>query len=255
VRRKTDEEIEDVMRRLRVRLGIDDQDCPDMLAALVKAKALGIIKDYVQVDALPNNAEAAYDPNEQKIFFTKPTFAALTKNDPRARFTLAHEFGHEEFDHARTRYRSSSSMLAARKSASVAEKREEPEANRAGAAFLCPYHRANYRPGMTAEQVARKFKVSLQVAEIRLQVLERMYRREHGIPRPLPGNVVDLLRTLQGKGSPLKSLEVHERAYGAFREKSYEGHQCPNPSCREFTMVRNGTQLRCDLCGAITGVD
>ncbi|MEH2517360.1 ribonucleoside-diphosphate reductase alpha chain [Bradyrhizobium sp. AZCC 1610] len=33
--------------------------------------------------------------------------------------------------------------------------------------------------------------------------------------------------------------------------KGYEGHACPN--CSNFTMVRNGTCLKCDSCGETTG--
>jgi Zn-dependent peptidase ImmA (M78 family) len=108
---------------------------------------------------------------------------------------------------------------------------------------------------MTAAQIAAKFNVSQQVAEIRLIILERMYRRQHGILRPLPANVVDFLQSFQGKGRRLKSLDDHERLYGALAEKRFEGDQCPNPQCREFTMVRRGTYTQCELCGTKTGED
>jgi hypothetical protein len=76
MRYRNDEEVEHAARSLRVRLGIDGEDRPDMAAALAKAKALGIIKDYVQIDSLPN-AEAKFDPQEEKIFITKRAFVAL----------------------------------------------------------------------------------------------------------------------------------------------------------------------------------
>ena len=37
----------------------------------------------------------------------------------------------------------------------------------------------------------------------------------------------------------------------AARAKGYEGDACPE--CQNFTMVRNGTCLKCDTCGATTG--
>jgi Zn-dependent peptidase ImmA (M78 family) len=173
---RSDDEIEHAARSLRARLGIDDQDRPDMLAALEKAKALGIIKDYVQVESLPN-AEAKFDPQEEKIFGTRRFFVALANKEPRARFTIAHEFGHEEFDHTRTRYRSAIPRTITKKPSSFSEVRDESDANRHAGAFLCPKHRAQYVSGTTADKLATKFNVSRQVGEIRLSVLERMYRR------------------------------------------------------------------------------
>ena len=35
------------------------------------------------------------------------------------------------------------------------------------------------------------------------------------------------------------------------RMKGYEGESCPE--CGNFTMVRNGTCLKCDTCGATSG--
>jgi ribonucleoside-diphosphate reductase alpha chain len=37
----------------------------------------------------------------------------------------------------------------------------------------------------------------------------------------------------------------------AARAKGYEGDACPE--CQNFTMVRNGTCLKCDTCGSTTG--
>jgi Zn-dependent peptidase ImmA (M78 family) len=216
---RSDDEIEYAARGLRVRLGIDDQDRPDMLTALEKAKALGIIKDYVQIESLPN-AEAKFDPQEEKIFGTRQFFAALANGDRRARFTLAHEFGHEEFDHTRTRYRSVLPRSITKRPVSFTEARDESDANRYAGAFLCPYHRAQYKLGTTLDWLATKFNVNRQVAEIRLPVLQRMYRQENRLLRPLPANVIDILRRFQGNGRKLKSLEDHERLYGELKEKT-----------------------------------
>ena len=37
----------------------------------------------------------------------------------------------------------------------------------------------------------------------------------------------------------------------AAKAKGYEGEACPE--CMNFTMVRNGTCLKCDTCGGTTG--
>jgi ribonucleoside-diphosphate reductase alpha chain len=46
-----------------------------------------------------------------------------------------------------------------------------------------------------------------------------------------------------------KAMEVSQRA--AAKAKGYEGSSCPE--CHNFTMVRNGTCLKCDTCGSTTG--
>jgi ribonucleoside-diphosphate reductase alpha chain len=48
-------------------------------------------------------------------------------------------------------------------------------------------------------------------------------------------------------GSVLKSLSASEMA----RLKGYEGDPCGE--CGQFTMVRNGTCLKCITCGTTTG--
>jgi ribonucleoside-diphosphate reductase alpha chain len=48
-------------------------------------------------------------------------------------------------------------------------------------------------------------------------------------------------------GSVMKSLSASEMA----RLKGYEGDPCGE--CGQFTMVRNGTCLKCITCGTTTG--
>jgi hypothetical protein len=253
MKRLSDETIENHAREFRVALGIDDQDQPNVFDALSRCKALGIVKDVAFVDdSVIPGAEAAFDP-EQQIVFVSRTCELRGYRHPRTRFSIAHEFGHKDLDHSRRRNRSSASMSSAWRATSYAEDKEESEANRFAGAWLIPYHRVGNPLTASPQELARQFNVSEQVAEIRLPILQRMYRREHNIPRPLPGNVIDLLRKLEGNGPKLESLELHEKNYG--RETKYEGDQCPNPMCREFTMVRSGTSLKCDLCGTRTGDD
>jgi ribonucleoside-diphosphate reductase alpha chain len=47
-----------------------------------------------------------------------------------------------------------------------------------------------------------------------------------------------------------QKLAVAEQRAQA-RAKGYEGDSCPE--CQNFTMVRNGTCLKCDTCGSTTG--
>lgn len=253
MKRLSDEAIENAAREFRVALGMDDQDQPNVFEALSKCKALGIIKDIAFVDdSVIPGAEAAFDPKQQKIFVSH-TCEARGHRHPRTRFSIAHEFGHKDLDHSRQRNRSSTAKSASWRATSYVEDKEESEANRFAGAWLVPYHRVDDPLAVTPQELARQFNVSEKVAEIRLPILQRIYRREHNIPRPLPGNVVDLLRRLEEGGPKLASLELHERNYG--REIKYEGDQCPNLKCGGFTMVRSGTSLKCDMCGTRTGDD
>ena len=53
-------------------------------------------------------------------------------------------------------------------------------------------------------------------------------------------------RKLEMKRETLTITEVQEA-----RQKGYEGDPCPE--CKQFTMVRNGTCLKCDTCGSTSG--
>jgi ribonucleoside-diphosphate reductase alpha chain len=58
------------------------------------------------------------------------------------------------------------------------------------------------------------------------------------------------------KAEEVEKTEAEHRAHlaaerAAARAKGYEGEACPE--CFNFTMVRNGTCLKCDTCGATTG--
>ena len=56
--------------------------------------------------------------------------------------------------------------------------------------------------------------------------------------------------TLGGVGfAPAAEQAVDRRAEA--RMKGYVGEACPE--CGNFTMVRNGTCLKCDTCGGTTG--
>ncbi|QYK46049.1 MAG: vitamin B12-dependent ribonucleotide reductase [Xanthobacteraceae bacterium] len=54
---------------------------------------------------------------------------------------------------------------------------------------------------------------------------------------------------VESEADRAKALEATQRA--AAKAKGYEGSACPE--CHNFTMVRNGTCLKCDTCGSTTG--
>jgi ribonucleoside-diphosphate reductase alpha chain len=59
-----------------------------------------------------------------------------------------------------------------------------------------------------------------------------------------------------GNGSVAHKVEIKREtvtltAVQIARQKGYEGDPCAE--CKQFTMVRNGTCLKCDTCGATSG--
>jgi ribonucleoside-diphosphate reductase alpha chain len=84
------------------------------------------------------------------------------------------------------------------------------------------------------------------------------------LPKPAPGSVKDAVgplfapagqstkRRTEAEGPVKADAEKDEAAKRAeARVKGYEGDACP--SCGSFTLVRNGTCMKCDTCGGTTG--
>ncbi|MGZ5988715.1 MAG: vitamin B12-dependent ribonucleotide reductase [Rhizomicrobium sp.] len=78
--------------------------------------------------------------------------------------------------------------------------------------------------------------VSEALSQIRASVLEAS--------NPV-GEMVDAL------DARLKEREVHAKRAAEARQKGYEGDACG--SCGNFTLVRNGTCMKCNTCGSTSG--
>jgi ribonucleoside-diphosphate reductase alpha chain len=65
-------------------------------------------------------------------------------------------------------------------------------------------------------------------------------------PAPEPGNGREEKRARKLKAAASLSAEVSKA-----RAKGYTGDACPN--CQSFTMVRNGSCLKCETCGSTSG--
>jgi Zn-dependent peptidase ImmA (M78 family) len=191
--RLSDDQIEAIARNLRKRLGIDNQTQPDMMTVIVKLKRLGLIKNYERVpDAQMTDDDAEYDPTSKVIRIAERTFVGMNNGDARCRFTIAHEIGHPTFGHTKLRYRNVSGREIEKIAPSI--RKDESEANRFAAAFLAPLHLVPDDPHrMSVDEIASFFNLTKKAARIRKSELERLYRREHKIERPLPQVLVDFL--------------------------------------------------------------
>ena len=63
---------------------------------------------------------------------------------------------------------------------------------------------------------------------------------------PLFAGALAVAATAVAPPPPRRAAQVHEA-----RMKGYEGDSCGE--CGNFTLVRNGTCLKCDTCGATSG--
>jgi Zn-dependent peptidase ImmA (M78 family) len=247
-----DEDFERAAQILRVKFGLDDQLRLDVIEVLRRLKHHGQIADYVRVpDLCLPDAESKFDPDRRIIFLRESIYLAAERGDSRARWTVAHEVGHVVLSHERTRNRSGAPGTIERIASTI--RRDEVQAHRFAAALLAPFHRANFSPQTSAQQVAMRFAISSDAANRRVEEFARIYRRVNGLPRPLPSSVIDFLRVAQRKGHTIRDSTLANFLSALVPPPQYEGDPCPN--CGEFKLVRSGIGKKCRCCGATTGDD
>jgi|SRR5579862_1856278 len=212
-------------------------------------KREGYIKDFVLVpDCDMPGASGKF--KEGIAFYRKSVWAAAEEGDPHSVWTLVHEGCHGICKHQGVRYRAHDFK---RRILSAGSGEEESEANRLTACLLAPFDKTDFQPGMSADEIASHFGLSLKAAKLRLQEFERLYRRQFGMPRPLPPGVVDLLLRQERKGYRITSLTDEHRRLLPVAMPSFEGDPCP--SCGALALIRIGLGRRCDACGAHLGED
>jgi Zn-dependent peptidase ImmA (M78 family) len=193
-----DSQIEKAALKLRLALGVNDRLVPDMTTVVFKCKHRGFIKNFRRIHDLQMlDDEAAYDPERNLLLIPERTFAASNRGDRRARYTIAHELGHMCLQHPKLRHRNASKRPIEKLSTI---RGDEAQANRFAAAFLVPQHLVDDPLSATSEQIADKFQVSLECASIRKLELERQYRRQHKMKRPLPDEVIEILKEAERRG-------------------------------------------------------
>lgn len=134
------------------------------------------------VDALEPGVEALtrLEGSTITVVLSEATYDRLvTRDDPRSRFTLAHEIGHAVMHHAELRALNESLVRAAallRAPAPPPYKDCERQADKFAAFLLAPtrgLHELNARGGLTASGIAAAFGLSLEAATIRLRTFQQ----------------------------------------------------------------------------------
>jgi hypothetical protein len=252
-----DEDIELIAREARRVLGIEFVPSPDMVTVVFKAVHLGLIKSYVRVPDvdMPDDL-AAFDPDKGILSLQESTFVAANEvvscppERPRARFTIAHEFGHMFLGHKKTRHRNISGRKIEQIAAPIV--RDERDADRFAGAFLAPAHLTENPLLLSARGIVDRFGLGLTASTIRLETLQRMYRRAHDIPRPIPDSIYKFLEDAAKRGAKVTSIEAErKRRIAEAKAKGYVDKPCA--TCGNFTLVGNGTCMKCDTCGSTIG--
>lgn len=250
----SDEDYDQIARVLREELGVDDDIWLDIIDTLRRMKYRGYLRDFICLpDSDLPDAEAKFVAEERRVYLRDYIFKAAERGEPHARFTVAHEIAHCALFHQHTRKRGIAVGLFERKVFSI--RRDETQADKLAAAILAPFHRAAFNLSTTPTQLANRFGLSARMSKARTEELAGIYRRRHNIQRELPPGVVDFLAARRAEGYPITSLPSEDIVTMTVRQPKYEGEPCPNPNCREFKMIRVGTHLKCDACGARTGDD
>lgn len=251
-----DEDCDLAARKIRIAVGIEDRFRPDMIFFLSELKRSGWIKDYLTVPGDNRADEALYDSDTNTIGVRADVLAALDRPSRASkvehqhfRFTVAHEISHAALKHEGVHFRGATSVHVKRIPSRA--KRNEREADRLASHILAPYYlarevmRALKLTTLTAEHISELFGINISAAAIAKERIERMYRREHRLPRALPKGIVDLLRARQQQGHRVTSLEIEERRQRReATEKGYEGIPCAK--CGNYTLRRMGDRLRCE---------
>ncbi len=248
----SDEDYDQIARVLREELGVDDDIWLDVIGTLRRMKYRGYLRDFI---CLPDrdlpDAEAIFVADERRIYLRDSILKAAEREDPHARFTIAHEIAHCALYHQHTRKRG----IAVGAFEKKVFRRDERQADIFAAAFLAPFHKAAFTLTTTATQLAQRFGLSASMSKTRVEEMAGIYRSRHNIRRELPAGVVDFLAAKRLEGYAVTSLPLEDIVSMKVRQPKYEGDQCPNPKCREFKMIRVSTHLKCDVCGARTGDD
>jgi hypothetical protein len=199
---KTDEALEELGRAFLCRIGLEKHVRPDMMTVIIKVKRIDPAFNYRRVPdhALPN-AEAHWFSEDNELTMRESVFVGIQRDEPRHRFTIAHEISHYVCGHKGYLNRSTNQMH--KEISAPLVKHQESEANRLAPIILAPEYLVP--EDATNELIERMFGLSAPAALLRQAEVERIRRRRRGELRPIPESVREILRQAKREGMKIRT--------------------------------------------------
>lgn len=198
----TDERLEELGRGFLRKIGLEHAVRPDMLTIIMKIKNIDDRFNYRRVpDHKLPNAEAHWFSDDHELTMRESVFVGIQRDEPRPRFTIAHEISHYALGHKGFLNRSTNQRLKSISSSLV--KHQESEANRLAPILLAPEHLVP--EGATADEIESMFGLSITASLLRKEEVDRIRRRRRGELRPLPESVRELLRQAKREGMNIRT--------------------------------------------------
>jgi hypothetical protein len=197
----SEEAIEARTKLVRKKLEIEHTFAFDVHAALETLRK--VAKNFSfrsgSVDELGTD-EAIMDYESDTLIAHDTIFSDLKAGRVRARFTIAHELGHFFLGHEGRRARNKDKSVYS----SALQKIAETEANIFASYLLVPTDLA--MNATTAEEIASRFQVSIEAAEIAFERVQAAKRRLLGKKRKSPAVVINFLEELRKRGYTINSI-------------------------------------------------
>ncbi|MDF1601575.1 ImmA/IrrE family metallo-endopeptidase [Mesorhizobium sp. YIM 152430] len=192
--------IEDQAKFVRDRIGISRTCAPNMYWVLEQlSKNIARFSFRPEFASRMGDDEAIMNSDTHTLMVREAVLESAKAGHTRARFTIAHEIGHYFLGHDGERRRNPDKKIYIKSKEII----EEREADMFASYFLVPTEMA--LDCQNSEEVASRFEISTQAAEIAFQRVERAQRKVAGKERILPRGVIDLLQELKRQGRTLKS--------------------------------------------------
>lgn len=183
---------------VRQKLGLTAVYAPDMPSVLDQlSEKISMFKYRSALASQMGGDDAFMDESEHLLTVKEAVLDDARSGKPRARFTLAHEIGHYFLGHKGISRRNSNKALY-----TAASRIQEDEADIFASYFLVPTALAIVCKN--AEEIAVKFQVSHQAAEIAFERIQRAQRKATGEKRPLPPGVADFMQEAKQRDYPIR---------------------------------------------------
>lgn len=151
---------------------------PFPLADFIEFEMTDVMNFGYEISELPDGIEAAMDPQHKRIILSPETYESLLKDNPRARFTAAHEIGHALLHSNELRHRilDGGNVLKLNRGSIPPYRDPECQANAFASALLMPTRHIVEiikSPLRQTTRIINTFKVSVEAAGYRVNRLDK----------------------------------------------------------------------------------